>query len=127
MGNQRTFASLAWNGKGKVTRRERFLAEMDAVIPWSRLIRLIEEAVTVVKRRLNTYIVRTGNPAWRHQIDRAIAPIGEGGDEEPTTPKNRKGRCCWHFDSHTTLESRAKGARQPLTCGVCSSRQPLIR
>ena len=39
---QRTFASMAWNGKGKVTRRERFLAEMDAVIPWSRLIRLIE-------------------------------------------------------------------------------------
>src|SRR6202166_4439763 len=25
MGNQRTFASLAWNGKGKVTPRERFL------------------------------------------------------------------------------------------------------
>ena len=42
MGNQRTFASLAWNGKGKVTRRERFLAEMDAVIPWPRLLRLIE-------------------------------------------------------------------------------------
>ena len=34
--------SMAWNGKGKVTRRERFLAEMDAVIPWSRLLRLIE-------------------------------------------------------------------------------------
>jgi len=42
MGNQRTFASVAWNGKGKVTRRERFLAEMDAVIPWPRLARLIE-------------------------------------------------------------------------------------
>jgi hypothetical protein len=42
MGNQRTFASMAWNGKGKVTRRERFLAEMDAVIPWPRLLRLIE-------------------------------------------------------------------------------------
>src|SRR6202045_654061 len=42
MGNQRTFASLAWNGKGKVTRRERFLGEMDAVIPWLRLVRLIE-------------------------------------------------------------------------------------
>jgi transposase, IS5 family len=42
MGNQRTFASLAWNGKGKVTRRERFLGEMDVVIPWSRLVRLIE-------------------------------------------------------------------------------------
>ena len=42
MGNQRTFASMAWNGKRKVTRRERFLAEMDAVIPWPRLVRLIE-------------------------------------------------------------------------------------
>jgi transposase, IS5 family len=42
MGNQRTFASMAWNGKGKVTRREQFLAEMDAVIPWARLLRLIE-------------------------------------------------------------------------------------
>ena len=42
MGNQRTFASLAWQAKGKVTRRERFLAEMDAVIPWARLITLIK-------------------------------------------------------------------------------------
>ena len=36
---QTTFASLAWDTKGKVTRRERFLAEMDAVIPWARLWR----------------------------------------------------------------------------------------
>jgi len=42
MGNQRTFASMAWNAKGKVTRRERFLAEMDGVIPWTRLLALIE-------------------------------------------------------------------------------------
>jgi len=42
MGKQRTFASMAWQGKGKVTRRERFLAEMDAVIPWARLLALIE-------------------------------------------------------------------------------------
>ena len=33
---------MAWNAKGKVTRRERFLAEMDAVIPWTRLLALIE-------------------------------------------------------------------------------------
>jgi IS5 family transposase len=39
---QQTFASEAWSRKGKRTRRERFLAEMDAVIPWSRLIGLIE-------------------------------------------------------------------------------------
>ncbi len=42
MSKQRTFASVAWSQKGKVTRRERFLAEMDAVIPWPRLIALIE-------------------------------------------------------------------------------------
>jgi IS5 family transposase len=42
MGNQRTLASMAWNGKGKITRRARFLAEMDAVIPWPQLVRLIE-------------------------------------------------------------------------------------
>ena len=42
MDKQQTFASAAWNRKGKRTRRERFLAEMDAVIPWSRLVGLIE-------------------------------------------------------------------------------------
>ena len=42
MAEQRTFASLAWTQKGKVTRRERFLAEMDAVIPWAELLALIE-------------------------------------------------------------------------------------
>jgi IS5 family transposase len=41
MSEQRTFAALAWTEKGKVTRRERFLAEMDAVIPWARLLALI--------------------------------------------------------------------------------------
>jgi IS5 family transposase len=39
---QTTFASEAWDRKGKVTRRERFLAEMDAVIPWQPLLELIE-------------------------------------------------------------------------------------
>lgn len=42
MADQRTFAGLAWSNKGKITRRERFLAEMDAVIPWQRLMDLIE-------------------------------------------------------------------------------------
>ncbi len=42
MAQQRTFASLAWSSKGKVTRRERFLAEMDRVIPWHPLLALIE-------------------------------------------------------------------------------------
>jgi transposase, IS5 family len=41
MGDQRTFGDLAWAGKKKVTRRERFLSEMDAVVPWKNLVRLI--------------------------------------------------------------------------------------
>lgn len=42
MSDQTTFAGLAWSTKGKRTRRERFLFEMDQVIPWTRLIALIE-------------------------------------------------------------------------------------
>src|SRR2546421_6562519 len=42
MGAQQTFASMAWTAKGKVTRRERVLAEMDTVIPWTRLLALIK-------------------------------------------------------------------------------------
>jgi len=33
---------MAWSAKSKVSRRERFLAEMDGVIPWARLLGLIE-------------------------------------------------------------------------------------
>jgi hypothetical protein len=33
MADQRSFAGIAWTTKGKQTRREHFLAEMDAVIP----------------------------------------------------------------------------------------------
>jgi transposase, IS5 family len=39
---QTTFASAAWEKKGKVTRREQFLAEMDQVIPWASILSLIE-------------------------------------------------------------------------------------
>ena len=39
---QRTFASAAWERKGKVTRRERFLREMNQVIPWGSILALIE-------------------------------------------------------------------------------------
>jgi IS5 family transposase len=42
MSKQQTFAGLAWQNKGKKTRRERFLSEMDAIIPWRQLLELIE-------------------------------------------------------------------------------------
>jgi IS5 family transposase len=41
MADQLSFGSLAWQSKGKTTKRERFLAEMDAVIPWADLVAVI--------------------------------------------------------------------------------------
>lgn len=41
MGEQRTFAGEAWSAKKKVTKREQFLTEMNAVIPWGPLTALI--------------------------------------------------------------------------------------
>ena len=40
--SQQTFAEASFEQYRKPTRRERFLAEMDAVIPWGRLLGLIE-------------------------------------------------------------------------------------
>ncbi len=39
---QATFAGLAFDAKKKRTRRELFLTEMDRVVPWARLVALIE-------------------------------------------------------------------------------------
>ena len=50
MSEQRTLASVAYDTKGKVTRRERFLREMDAVIPWPTLRALIAPHYTVAGR-----------------------------------------------------------------------------
>lgn len=52
---QTTFASMTYDSKKKRTRREVFLCEMDAVIPWSRLIALVEPHYTespVGRRRI---------------------------------------------------------------------------
>ena len=40
--SQLSFASLDYAAKKKRTKRERFLAEMDAVVPWAALLALIE-------------------------------------------------------------------------------------
>ena len=40
--SQLTFGDAEYAGKGKTTRRERFLAEMDQVVPWKSLLSLIE-------------------------------------------------------------------------------------
>ena len=45
MPKQMTLAALAHATKKKVTRREKFLTEMDAVVPWSRLLALMRTAL----------------------------------------------------------------------------------
>jgi transposase, IS5 family len=42
MNRQMSFAQSEYAGKKKVTRREKFLAEMERVVPWARLIALIQ-------------------------------------------------------------------------------------
>ena len=39
---QMNFSDIAWASKKKTTRREKFLSEMNQVVPWQRLIALIE-------------------------------------------------------------------------------------
>ena len=50
MRDQRTLASVSYDSKGRVTRRERFLSEMDAVIPWATLLALVVPHYAVVGR-----------------------------------------------------------------------------
>ena len=35
---QKSFADLSWEQKDKKTRRERFLGEMELVVPWKELV-----------------------------------------------------------------------------------------
>lgn len=58
---QTTFASAAWEKKGKITRRERFLTEMGAVIPWGRLLALIEP-----------HYPKAGNGRQPHPMERML-------------------------------------------------------
>jgi IS5 family transposase len=39
--SQKTFADIAWEGKERRTRREQFLSEMESVVPWKELEKLI--------------------------------------------------------------------------------------
>ena len=47
---QISFAASEWAGKKKVTRREKFLGEMEVVVPWERLVGLVEKHYPSGKR-----------------------------------------------------------------------------
>ena len=56
-----SFASLAYENKKKKTRREKFLEEMDKVIPWNKLLEVIRE-----------YYPRAGNGRQPMPLERMI-------------------------------------------------------
>lgn len=57
--DQLTFGDADFAGKGRKTRKERFLAEMEQVVPWSILERLIESAYPVAGNGRRPYPLRT--------------------------------------------------------------------
>jgi len=56
-----TFASLAYENKKKKTRREKFLEEMDQVIPWEELVQIIKK-----------YYPRAGNGRQPKPLERML-------------------------------------------------------
>jgi transposase, IS5 family len=57
--SQLTFGDAEYAGKGKTTRRERFLAEMDQVVPWRSLLGLIEPFYPEAGRGRQPYLLET--------------------------------------------------------------------
>jgi IS5 family transposase len=101
MNEQRTFAGLAWDSKRKVTRRERFLTDMDRVLPWTELLAVVRphypapvlgRGVTPLERMLRIYFCQQwfdlGDQAMEDELYeseslRRFAGIALGEDAVP--------------------------------------------
>src|SRR5438477_457728 len=57
--SQMSFGDAEYRGKRKQTRREKFLAEMDQVVPWDSLLALIEPFYPVAGRGRHPYPIAT--------------------------------------------------------------------
>ena len=57
--SQLSFSDIEFGAKRKQTRREKFLSEMDKVIPWARLIKLIEPVYPKGKQGRPPYALET--------------------------------------------------------------------
>ena len=83
MAKQRTFAAEAWRRKGKMTRRERFLSELDAVIPWRQLL----------DWRPSTPCVTDGcQPKRRRRCDSGVPRTGQTGVPRAVSQRRREFR-----------------------------------
>lgn len=61
---QMTLATVGFTIKTKVTRRMQFLAEMDEVVPWCRLLAVIEPYHQVAQRGKNA--AKSRDPDLKH-------------------------------------------------------------
>jgi len=57
--SQMSFGDAEYRGKRKQTRREKFLAEMEQVVPWDALLRLIQPVYPVAGRGRHPYPIAT--------------------------------------------------------------------
>ena len=57
--DQMSFADAEYAGKRKKTRREIFLEEMELVVPWKALLKVIEPCYPVAGRRCHPYPLET--------------------------------------------------------------------
>lgn len=79
MVQQFTFADSKFNGKRRKTRKETFLARMDAVLPWARMLSVIEPVYPKADNGSRSYPLDTmlrihymqqwnNHLRWRHGI-----------------------------------------------------------
>ena len=81
MKQQMSFAQSEYSGRKKITRRERFLGEMEKVVPWARLVAVIEPHAPKgergrrpigVERMLRIYFLQQWNGLADEALEDAI-------------------------------------------------------
>ena len=92
--DQLSFASLDFAAKKKRTKRDVFLAEMAAVVPWDALEAVIERHYPKMGPLPAAVVqfVRSGRGGRDIQSMRAFAGLELGRDEPPSTGSDRRRR-----------------------------------
>lgn len=83
--SQMTFSDFEYAGKRKLVRRERFLAEMDQVVPWAGLLGLLEPFYSEAgggrkpypfQTMLRIHLLQTGSPRvirpWKKRFTKSL-------------------------------------------------------
>jgi len=92
---QATLASMNFDARNKPTRRERFLGEMDRVIPWSKLLAEIEEHYPTSGRPARPTAVGAGTHA-AHSLHAAVVRAQRPCDERPVVRDRIHAALCRH-------------------------------